>query len=179
MTKFFSLLTSLILLTSISLQPTDPDKEAVEKSVIAWADSTFYFHEEYRLEQYHAEYTDDYQIAKLRLEMYQGRQKNLEKIKQKGFYKKTEEEYTKEHDLLVNKNLELKSIIANFKNKAKFYQILFWSNIKTNQGPTVYYSHLVKLDNNFKVTSAIIKSEIGKKNDKTKILYTKDTKKNK
>jgi len=179
MTKLFLLLTGLTLLTSISLQSTDSDEKSVEQGVITWADSIFYHHEEYRFEQYHAEYTDEYQIAILRLKMYQGKQENLENIKQKGFYKKTEEEYTKEHNLLVNKNIELKSIVENFQNKAKYYQILFWSNIKTNQGPTAYYSHLVTLNNDFKVTSAIIKSEIGKKNDKTKILYAKETKKKK
>jgi len=179
MTKLFLLLTGLILLASTSLQPEKSDEKSVEQGVITWADSIFYYHEEYRFEQYHAEYTDEYQIATLRLKMYQGRQENLEKIKQKGFYKKTEEEYTKKHNLLVNKNIELKYIVENFQNKAKYYQILFWSNIKTNQGPTVYYSHLVTLNNDFKVTSAIIKSEIGKKNDKTKIIYAKGTKKKK
>jgi len=179
MTKLFLLLTGLTLLTSISLQSTGSDEKSVEQGVLAWADSIFYHHEEYRFEQYHAEYTDEYQIAILRLKMYQDKQENLENIKQKGFYKKTKEEYTKEHNSLVNKNIELKSIVENFQNKAKYYQILFWSNIKTNQGPTAYYSHLVTLNNDFKVTSAIIKSEIGKKNDKTKILYAKGTKKKK
>jgi len=186
MTKLFYLLSLLILLTSISIQTKNPnensvdtDEKTVRKSVISWADSVFYFHEEYRFEQFHAEYTDKYQIARLKLELYLGRQKNLEKIKQKGFYKKTDTEYEKEHSELVKKNADLKTTLDNFQDKAEFYHVLFWSNIKTNQGPTVYYSLLVTLDNNYKVISSEIKSEIGKKNDKTKILYTVDTKKQK
>ena len=182
MTKLFILLTSLLLLTSVSLRnikPSEKDKNTVEAKVISWADSIFYHHEEFRFEQFKAVYTDNYQIAILRLDMYLGKQKNLEKTKSKGFYKKTNEEYQKEHDAIVQKNAELKKIVENFENKAEHYQILFWSNIKTNQGPTVYYSHLVKLDNDFNVISAEIKSEIGKKNDKTKILYASQVKKKK
>jgi hypothetical protein len=155
------------------------DKTTVQNSVISWADSTFYHHEEFRFEQYHADYTEPYQIARLKLEMYQGKQENLEKTKQKGFYKKTDADYEKEHHDLVEMNTKLKATVDNFKNKANSYQILFWSNITTNQGPTVYYSHLITLNNDFKVISSKIKSQIGKKNDATKILYKKDVKKRK
>ncbi len=179
MIKLFSLLAAIILLTSISNNSINPDEKLVQTSVLNWADSVFYKHEEYRFEQYHAEYTDMYQIAVLKLELYQGKQENLEKIKQKGFYKKSDTEYEKEHNNLVKKNADLKNILENIQYKAESYQILFWSNIKTNQGPTVYYSHLIILDNNYKVISAEVKSEIGKKNDKTKILYSKDTRKKK
>jgi len=182
MTKFTSLFIGLLILTSIttlSVKPTENDLIKTKKSVLIWADSTFYHHEEYRFEQFHATYTDLYQMAILRLELYQGKLLNLEKLKRKGFYKKTDSEYDKEHTALVTKNEGLKNTIDNFKNKAESYQILFWSNIKTNQGPTVYYSHLIKLDNNYTVISAEIKSEIGKKNSNTKILYAKDVKKKK
>lgn len=176
MIKFSFIAIIVILCTSSSLITLNSDEERVQKAIISWADSIFYQYEEYRFEQFHAEYTDAYQIATLRLKMYQGKQDNLEKSKAKGFYKKTDAEYEKELHDLATKNNELKKIIENFKNKVEFYQILFWSNIKTNQGITVYYSHLVTLDNNYKVTSATIKSEIGKKNEKTKILYAKDVK---
>lgn len=178
MNKIFSILTlTLTLLTSISSHSIKPDKKRVEEAVIRWADSTFYQHEEYRFEQYHADYTELYQIALLRLEMYQGKQVHLEKTKQKGYYKKSDLEYKNEHSGLVKKNADLKTTIKNFKLKANSYQVLFWSNIKTNQGPTVYYSHLIKLNNDFKVISAEIKSQIGKKNNATAPLYKRDIKK--
>jgi len=180
MTKLIILFSTIFLLSSITshnIKVSEKDKKNVQNSVLSWADSVFYHHEEYRFEQFHAEYTDLYQISVLRLDMYKNKQINLEKLKQKGFYKKTDAEYEKEHGALVLKNIELEKIATNFEDKADSYQILFWSNIKTNQGPTVYYSHLIKLDNDFHVTSAEIKSEIGKKNEKTKILYAKDTKK--
>lgn len=178
MTKIFSILTlTLVLLTSLVSQTVKSDKTKVELAVVRWADSTFSYHNEYRFEQYYADYTESYQIARLRLEMYQSKQEHLEKTKSKGFYKKTDAEYEKEHLDLVEKNAELKKMVDNFKIKVNSYQILFWSNIKTNQGPTVYYSHLVTLDNDFNVISAEIKSQIGKKNDATKILYKNNIKK--
>ncbi len=174
---------SFFMLCSVTLQgskiDSSKDEELVKKHVLEWADTTFYYHEEYRFEQFHAFYTEEYQIAVLRAEMYESKLQNLEKLKAKGFYKKTDAEYEKEHSELDKKVKDLNQAKDNFKNKVEYYQILFWSNIKTNHGITVYYSHLIKLDNDYKVISAEIKSEIGKKNDKTKILYAKDVKKKK
>jgi len=184
MNKLLIAIFSLLVLASVSFQGSGKsgspeDEKLVKENVLKWADSVFYFHEEYRFEQFHAFYTEEYQIAQLRAEMYGDKLTNLEKLKRKGFYKKTDEEYEKEHGDLVVKNKELKDKVDNCPNKADYYQILFWSNIKTNHGITVYYSHQVKLDNNFRVISADIKSAIGKKNDKTVILYAKDVKKKK
>lgn len=184
MNKILIAIFSLLVLASVSLQGprktgSPEDERLVKENVLKWADSVFYFYEEYRFEQFHAFYTEEYQIAQLRAEMYHDKLANLEKLKRKGFYKKTDAEYEKEHEDLVIKNKELKDEVVNYPNKADYYQILFWSNIKTNHGITVYYSHQVKLDNSFTVTGAEIKSEIGKKNDKTVILYAKDVKKKK
>ena len=184
MNKLLLFIFSFVLLTSITLQnpnaiDSSEDEKIVKENVIKWADSIFYFHENYRFEQFHAFYTEEYQIAILRAQMYSDKLTNLEKIKAKGYYKKSDADYEKEHSELVKKNEELKKTADNFENKADYYQILFWSNIKTNHGITVYYSHLVKLNNNYQVTSAEIKSAIGKKNDKTKILYAADVKKKK
>ncbi len=184
MSKYLTIILGLFLLTSIGLQnpntiDSSEDEKIVVEEVVAWADSVFYFHENYRTEQFHAFYTDEYQIAVLRAEMYNNKQSNLEKLKSKGFYKKSDEEYTKEHDALVEKNNELKQAVENFEKRVDYYQIMFWSNIKTNHGITVYYSHQVKLNNEYKVISAEIMSAIGKKNDKTEILYAKDIKKKK
>lgn len=184
MNKLLLLIFGLVALTSITLQnpnsiDSSKDEELVKEHVLKWADSIFYFHENYRFEQFHAFYTEEYQIAVLRAQMYDDKLANLEKIKAKGYYKKTDEEYEKEHQELVTKNADLQKTAENFENKVDYYQILFWSNIKTNHGITVYYSHNIKLDNDYKVTSAEIKSAIGKKNDKTKILYASEVKKKK
>jgi len=184
MNKLILLISSFIILTSITLQnpnsiDSSKDEKLVKEKVISWADSIFYFHENYRFEQFHAFYTEEYQIAVLRAQMYGDKLANLEKLKSKGYYKKTDAEYEKEHQELVKKNEDLKQTAENFQNKVEYYQILFWSNIKTNHGITVYYSHMVKLNNSYQVTSAEIKSAIGKKNDKTKILYAADVKKKK
>jgi len=184
MNKLLIAIFSLLVLASVSLQGPDrsgspEDEKMVKEKVLRWADSVFYYHEEYRFEQFRAFYTEEYQIALLRFEMYSDKLANLEKLKRKGFYKKTDAEYEKEHEDLIIKNKELKDKVDNFENKADSYQILFWSNIKTNHGITVYYSHQVKLDNSFTVISAEIKSAVGKKNDKTIILYAKDVKKKK
>tara|TARA_B100000809_G_C14986998_1_gene476594 strand:- start:77 stop:646 length:570 start_codon:yes stop_codon:yes gene_type:complete len=184
MNRFLIFMFGLIVLTSLTLQKPNvidstKDEGIVKQNVLKWADSVFYFHEEYRFEQFHAFYTEEYQIALLRSEMYGDKLVNLEKLKSKGFYKKTDAEYEKEHSDLVLKNKGLKNTADNFENKAEYYEILFWSNIKTNHGITVYYSHSVKLNDGYQVTSAKIKSAIGKKNDKTEILYSKDIKKKK
>lgn len=184
MNKILLFIFSLIVLTSVTLQnpnaiDSSKDEVIVKENVLAWADSIFYFHEEYRFEQFHAFYTEEFQIAILRAQMYNDKLLNLEKLKKKGYYKKSDEEYEKEHSELVAKTKELENIANNFENKADYYEILFWSNIKTNHGITVYYSHSVKLNNDYQVISAEIKSEIGKKNDKTVILYAKDVKKKK
>ncbi len=175
---------SLMVFCSITFQNTEAettskDEELVKQHVLEWADTTFYHHEDYRFEQFHAFYTEEYQIATLRAEMYTSKLENLEKLKAKGFYKKSDAEYEKEHAALTEKVKNLNETAENFENKAEYYQILFWSNIKTNHGITVYYSHQVKLNNAYEVVSAEIKSEIGKKNEKTKILYSKDVKKKK
>jgi len=181
MNKLALILVSILIgYASFSQKPIkNNDKEVVMKNVVKWADSVFYFHENYRFEQFHAFYTEEFEIAMLREEMYANKLTNLEKRKAKGFYKKTDAEYEIEHQKLVDKNKELKAAVESFTNRVDYYQIYFWSNIKTNHGITVYYSHEVKLDNNYHVTSAVIKSEIGKKNDKTKILYASEVKKKK
>lgn len=184
MNKLILFIFSIVVLTSVTLQnpnsiDSSKDEKVVKDKIISWADSIFYFHENYRFEQFHAFYTEEYQIAILRSQMYGDKLTNLEKLKTKGYYKKSDEDYKKEHDDLVKKNAELKKTADSFVNKVEYYQILFWSNIKTNHGITVYYSHMIKLNNSYQVTSAEIKSAIGKKNDKTKILYAADVKKKK
>lgn len=153
------------------------DETIVKEHVVKWADTIFYYYDNPRFEQFHAQYTEEYEISQLRIEMYESKLKNLEKLKAKGFYKKTDEEYEAEHAALVTKIADLKVAEENIEQKAEYYQILFWANIKTNQGLTVYYSLDVRLNDDFNVTSHEIKSEVGKKNDKTKILYASEVKK--
>ncbi len=178
------MLSIFVVLCSITLQNTKDidstqDEEKVKKSVLEWADTTFYFHEEYRFEQFHAHYTDEYSIAYLRANMFKTKMDNLKKSKEKGFYKKSDADYEAELSDIESKYNEMSTKAENFPNKVEFYEILFWSNIKTNHGITVYYSHHVKLNNDYQVISAEIKSAIGKKNESTEIIYAKDIKKKK
>jgi hypothetical protein len=169
----------LLSATTYKSMNLDSSKEEiiVKEKIIKWADSVFYFHENYRFEQFKAHYTDDYEMAMMRLDMYNGKLSNLERTKSKGFYKKTDAEYESEHKKLSDKVAELKGNVDRVPMKVNYYEILFWSNIKTNHGMTVYYSHHIKLDNDFNFKSTEIKSEIGKKNSETKILYAADVKK--
>jgi hypothetical protein len=51
------------------------------------------------------------------------------------------------------------------------YEIMFWANIRTNNGLTVYYQHRVIVTAAFKVKSAKITSKVGQENDQVKIVY--------
>lgn len=150
------------------------DEKKVEKAVIQWADTTFLSHSEYKFEKFHAFYTEEYFISVMRSRMYKQRVDDLISDKAKGRYKKSDEEYSKELKELELAHQKIQTEADNFKFRVSHYQISFWSNIQTNDGITVYYEHIVKLDNDYKVTEAVINSSIGKKSDKTEILYAKD-----
>jgi len=152
------------------------DEKKVEKAVVQWADTTFLSHSEYKFEKFHAFYTEEYFISVMRSRMYKQRVEDLKESKEKGRYKKSDDEYAKELKELESAYQKIQTEADNFKFRVSHYQISFWSNIQTNDGITVYYEHIVKLDNDYKVTEAVINSSIGKKSDKTEILYAKDVK---
>ena len=154
------------------------DRIKVEAAVVHWADSVFYAHSNYKFENFRAEYSDDYYIAVMRSRAYKERVTDLEKEKAAGRYKGTEEAYQKEHEELNTAWLNAQKTADNFVNRADYYLIHFWSNIQTTDGITVYYEHIIKLDNSYRVIEATVNSAIGKKDENTQILYKKDVKGN-
>ncbi|OIQ24631.1 MAG: hypothetical protein BM555_07030 [Crocinitomix sp. MedPE-SWsnd] len=152
------------------------DEVIVKDAVVHWADSVFYSHEKYKFENFRAFYTEEYFIQVMRSRMYKERVTDLEKSKKLGRYKKSDAEYEKEHKELEDAYNKVQKDVDTFKFRASYYQVSFWSNIQTNDGITVYYEHIVKLNNDYKVTEAVINSSIGKKSDKTEILYSTDVK---
>ena len=182
MKKFFYLLTLGILFSNISYSQhfhidSSEDEDKVKKAVLSWADSVFYMHKEWKFEHFHAFYTEEYEIAYLRLDAYKERLEELEKEKSNGSYRKSDEEYEKEHKHLQDTYTQIQEDFKNITVRATHYKISFWSNIQTNDGITVYYEHIVTLNNDYQVTDAEINSAIGKKSDKTTIIYKKDIKK--
>jgi hypothetical protein len=174
-------LTAFILLTTFGFSQeqeidSSEDEARVKEAVVKWADSVFYFHSEYKLEKFYAFYTDEYFIQVMRSKMYKERVEDIEKSKAAGRYKKSDTDYEQEHKDLKDAYIKIQTDVDNFKFRVSHFQISFWSNIQTNDGITVYYEHIVKLDNDLKVTEAVINSSIGKKSEATDILYAKDVK---
>jgi hypothetical protein len=152
------------------------DEKKVMAAVVAWADSVFYQHTEYKFEHFRAEYTDEYYIMVMRANMYKKRVDDLEKKKAAGLYTKTEPEYTKELSDLKTAWSGAQKEADNFPQRASYYRVHFWSNIFTNDGITVYYEHIMRVDNDYRIVEAVENSAIGKKSAETKILYKKDVK---
>ncbi len=163
---------------STPLQDIDSsaDEKKVMKAVVDWADSVFYEHREYKFEHFKAMYTDEYFIHVMRANMYKKRLDDLEKKKAMGQYTKTEDEYKKELSDLKLAYDKAQNEADNFPQRATYYYVHFWTNIATNDGVTVYYEHIMKVDNDYHVIEAVENSSIGKKSSSTKILYKKDIK---
>ena len=183
MNKFVYLLTLGILLFSNNSfsqhfhMDSSEDEKKVKEAVLKWADSMFYMHKEWKFEHFHAFYTEEYEIAYLRMNAYKERLDELEKEKEEGQYRKSDEEYAKEHNHLEEYYEKIKEEYETITNRATHYKISFWSNIQTNDGITVYYEHIVTLNNAYQVTDAEINSAIGAKSEKTEIVYKKGVKK--
>ena len=179
--KLLTLFISLCFLSNLGFAQeqeidSSEDEKIVKKAVVAWADSVFYSHTEYKFEKFRAFYTEEYFIQVMRSRMYKERVNDIEKNKKLGRYKKSDAEYEKEHKELEDAYTKVQKDLDNFKFRASYYQISFWSNIQTNDGITVYYEHIVKVNNDYEVSEAVINSSIGKKSDATTILYAKDVK---
>lgn len=152
------------------------DEKLVKEAVVHWADSVFYMHKEYKFEHFKPFYTDEYFIQVMRANMYKKRVEDLERKKKNGQYTKSDEEYEKEHSELQETFEKAQEEADNFAPRASHYRIHFWSNIQTNDGITVYYEHIMKLDNEYQVIEAVENSAIGKKSSATQILWKKDVK---
>ncbi len=170
---------ALLFLSTSNPGPTQDidsseDEVKVKAAVVDWADNTFYGHTEYKFEHFKAVYTDDYFIAVMRSDMYRKRLSNLEHSKSNGNYKKSDGEFEEEKITLQESYEKARKEADEFTERAEYYRVHFWSNIKTNDGITVYYEHIMKVNNDYEVTEATQNSAIGKKSSETKILYKKD-----
>ncbi|MBL7897641.1 MAG: hypothetical protein JNJ99_03820 [Crocinitomicaceae bacterium] len=179
--KIFGILLCLLVVGNFAVAQNDEidntqDKVKVEAAVVRWADSVFYSHSNYKFENFRAEYSDGYYIAVMRAKAYKERVTDIENDKAAGRFKGTQEAYDTEHKTLNDAYLKAQTEADNYKERADYYLVHFWSNIQTTDGITVYYEHIVKLNNNYQVTEATINSAIGKKDENTQILYKKDVK---
>lgn len=147
------------------------DESIVQQKVVEWADSVFYYHEDYRFENFHAHYTDEFYIVMLRSDQYKKKIDDLEKSKKTKTYQGTDEQYNTELLALKRKYKRFQIIVDSFVLRVKYYEILFWSNIKTKDGYPVYYSHRFKLSNDLIVMAALIKSSIGNRSASNGIIY--------
>lgn len=179
MKTLFTLLTLSSLAFSFMIPPhgdeidSSADEAKVKEAIVKWADATFHSHENYKFENFHAFWTEEYEINWMRTHAYEDMINELEADKKRGAYKGTDAEYQKEHDDLSTKLAEIKSQASGIK-RAEYYQISFWTNCQTNDGITVYYEFIVKCDNDYKVFDALINSSIGAKSEKTEIVFKKD-----
>lgn len=149
------------------------DERQVKASVLEWADSVFYFHEDYRFEHFHAHYTDEFYIVMLRSDLYKKKIDDLKLAQENGEYAGSEAEYVAEMDQFKRKWEKFQVIVDSFVDRVRFFEIVFWSNIKTQDGYMVYCSHKFKLSHHFLVMSATIKSMIGNKRADNGIRYKK------
>ncbi len=147
------------------------DKSIVQDHILEWSDSTFYFHEDYRFENFKAHYTDEFYVVMMRSDQYKMKIEKLEKQKKSQTYQGTDEEYGNELLSLKRKYKKFQIMVDNFTNRVKYFEVLFWSNIKTKHGYPVYYAHRFKLSNDYFIMAALIKSSIGNKSPDNKIIY--------
>lgn len=149
----------------------ESDRRKVKDKVIEWSDSVFYFHEDYRFENFHAHYTDDFYIIMMRSDQYKKKVDDLKLSKKNGEFTGTLQAYNAQLKVLEDKYQKFQIIVDSYSVRVKFFEIIFWSNIKTKHGYNVYYSHKFKLSNDFVVMSAVIKSSIGNRSVDNKIIY--------
>lgn len=147
------------------------DERITKNRVVRWADSVFYFHEDYRFENFHVHYTDEFYVVMLRSDQYRKKISNLEKSKKNKTYKGTDAEYEESLSTLKRKYKRFQVIVESFTSRVRYIEVLFWSNIKTKHGYPVYYSHRFKLSNDYFIMAALIKSSIGNRSPDNSIIY--------
>lgn len=147
------------------------DERIIRDRVVEWSDSVFYYHEDYRFENFHAHYTDEFYIVMLRSDQYKKKIDDLIKQKEEKKYVGSDEEYNGKLSVLKRKYKKFQVIVDSFTLRVKYFEILFWSNIKTKHGYPVYYAHRFKLSNDFFIMASIIKSSIGNRSSENRIIY--------
>jgi len=180
MMKMFILLISTVFSMSIlnaqeliakgEAKEKSESREKVEAAVIEWADGTLDDYNEPRFEKFHADYTDEYTMAKLREKSLDDNIIRLKKQKEKGTYNGSEEDYRKAMEVLEERKQEAAKQMENFHPKVKNYTIHFWANVRLDSGVHNYVEFKMVLDDYFKVVSHEAVSQIGD-NKNAKIVY--------
>lgn len=147
------------------------DELKVESAVEKWAAETFYKNDGKKFEHFRAEYSDEFYIYKLKIEMYEKKLRVIEGQNSKGSYPKSPEEFTKEKAELEKKIGMFKEMAKTCKPKVYQYSIKYWTNVQLSNGILVYYSFDVVLDDDYKVVSHKVADKIGDKDDNATIVY--------
>ena len=165
----------LFLLIVASFTSNGQDTATIEKNVkeavTQWANQTFVGYDNPRFEKLMIFYSDAYQMWKMRPEMLASRKAKMKAAHEKGESGLSEEEYQSEIEKIDNQIEKVKERLSQMTDFADQFKISFWANIKTNDGITVQYEHIVTLSGAYEVQKAEINSFIGKKSNKTQILY--------
>jgi len=175
-------MTLLFLLLGLSIQTkslsqniesdTITEQLHVEMAVTNWANDTFIKHENYLFKGFTVQFTDDYTIQAMRIELYEEKISILTSDKEGGTYPGTDENFQTELRALEGSIQKVKNILATIE-RVDHYEIQFWSNIQCMDGITVYYELLMKIDSNFTILEAVENSSIGKRVEGSKIAYQK------
>lgn len=154
-----------------SSQDTAVIEKNIKEAVIKWADQTFVGYDNPRFENLMIFYSDAYQMWKMRPAMLESRKAKMKAAHEKGESNLSDEEYQKEIQNIDTQIEKVKERLSQMTDFADQFKISFWANIKTNDGITVQYEHIVTLDGSYTIEQTEINSFIGKKSDKTEILY--------
>jgi hypothetical protein len=161
-------------ITKSDSENRDETRKKVERAVLDWATASLDDFNEPRFEKYHADYTDEYTMAKLREKSLDDNIARLERQKEKGTYNGSEEDYRKAMEVLLQRKSEAAEALKDFHPKVKNYTLSFWANVRLDSGVYNYIEFKMVVDDYFNVTSHEVISQIGD-NKNAKIVYkTKD-----
>lgn len=176
--KYLPIIVSALTFAFFSFTLSEPDtseQDSEETKVMLavenWANSTFYKNDGKKFERFYADYSDEFYIYKLKIEMYEKKLRTITNQQKNGSYPKGEEDYKKESTELTNKIASFSKMAANVKPKVSQYTIKYWTNVQMSNGILMYYSFNLVLDDDYKVISHKIVDKIGDKGDDATIVY--------
>lgn len=149
---------------------SESEISSINSKVIEWADSTFYKYDEPRFEEHRAFYTEEYQMAFMRVSSYDKSISRLEKSKENGNFKGTSEEYNQNILDISERKKDAEKNLKDFHPKVTHYSVIFWANIKLDSGIFNYVQHEIHLNENLHVINNKIIGNIGDNSD-AKIIY--------
>ncbi len=161
----------IILIHQTGFSQKTEEQKKVEKAVLDWAGNTFEFYDAPRFEKFEPVPSPDYFAIEMQIQSLQEFKEEIIFNFYEGKSDRTKEKLG-EDTLALNKNIsEMKLMLNTIEPKYEGYEIMFWANIRTNNGLTVYYQHRVLVSADYKVKNGKITSRIGQENDTVKIVY--------